>query len=222
VRTYGFLIGELVRRIDGRTLGRFFREEIAEPFGIDYYIGLPESEFGRCAEFIPESRGTIYDSKIDQSSYLARASPQLSAELYNSPQWRKAELPASNGHGNARSLARFYALLANGGELDGRRLLSEQSVRHATAVQHRIHECVMDRTYNQCLGFLRTSLPIVWMGPVEEAFGHQGAGGALGFGDPVNRLGFGYLMNRMHARRENGPRARRLIEALYQSVGAIP
>lgn len=218
VRTFGFLIGEVVRRIDGRTLGRFFREEIAEPFELDYYIGVPESEFPRCAEFISETRGTIYDSTIDQNSYLARASPAMDAAIFNSAAWRGAELPASNGHGNARSLSRFYAILANGGEIDGKRLLSKETLARATSVQHRIHEIVMDRTYNQCLGFLRSSPPIVAMGPLETSYGHQGAGGALGFADPVNRLGFGYLMNKMHARRENGPRAGRLIDAVYRSI----
>lgn len=218
VRTFGYLIGEVVRRIDGRTLGRFFRDEIAKPFGIDYYIGLPASEFGRCAEFIPETRGTIYDAAIDQDSYLARASPAIAPAVFNSPQWRQAELPASNGHGNARSLGRFYAILANGGEIDGKRLLSRKTLERATAVQHSIHELVMDRTYHQGLGFLRSSPPIVPMGPHATSFGHQGAGGALGFADPLNGIGFGYLMNKMHARRENGPRAGRLIDALYRSL----
>lgn len=219
VRTYGFLIGEVVRRIDGRTLGKFFRDEIARPFGLDYYIGLPESEFDRCAEFIPETRGTIYDAAIDPESYLARASPAIDPEVFNSAAWRSAELPASNGHGSARALSLFYAILANGGEIDGKRLLSRQTLARATAVQHSIHELVMDRTYQQALGFLRSSPPIVPMGPLATSFGHQGAGGALGFADPVNRVGFGYLMNKMHARRENGPRAGRLIDAVYRCLG---
>lgn len=218
VRTFGFLIGEVVRRIDGRSLGRFFREEIAEPFGLDYYIGMPEAELGRCAEFLSETRGTIYDAAIDQNSYLARASPAIPAEVFNSRQWRMSELPASNGHGNGRSLGRFYAILAEGGALDGRLLLSRRTLERATEVQHSIHEVVMDRTYHQCLGFLRSSPPILYLGPNFESFGHQGAGGALGFADPVARIGFGYLMNKMHARRENGPRARRLIDAAYVAI----
>lgn len=179
---------------------------------------MPDSEFGRCAEFIAETRGTIYDAAIDQGSNLARASPAIDPETFNSPQWRRAELPASNGHGSASSLSRFYAILADGGEIDGKRLLSRETLARATEVQHAIHECVMDRTYQQALGFLRSSPPIVPMGPLPTSFGHQGAGGALGFADPVNGLGFGYLMNRMHNRRENGPRAARLIEAAYRCL----
>lgn len=218
VRTYGFLIGEVVRRIDGRTLGRFFDEEIAQPFELDYHIGLPVSELDRCADFIPETRGTIYDAAIDQTSYLARASPAIDPQVFNSAQWRTAELPASNGHGSARALSRFYAILANGGVLEGKRLLRAHTLARATEVQHSIHERVMDRTYQQALGFLRSSPPIVPMGPLTTSFGHQGAGGALGFADPVNHVGFGYLMNKMHARRENGPRAGRLIDALYRCL----
>jgi CubicO group peptidase (beta-lactamase class C family) len=218
VRTYGFLLGEVFRRIEGRTLGKFLHEEIAEPFGVDYWIGLPSSEHGRVAEFISETKGTIYDATLDQQSLLARASPAVPREIFNSSEWMSAELPASNGHGNARSLSQFYAILANGGSMDGKVLLSPETLRIATTVQHEIHEIVMDRTYRQALGFLKSSPPIVVMGPEREAFGHQGAGGALGFGDPVNKVGFAYLQNKMHARRENGPRAKRLIDAAYAAL----
>ena len=170
------------------------------------------------AEFISETKGTIYDAALDQQSLLARASPAVPREMFNSPAWMSAELPASNGHGNARSLSQFYAILANGGAMNGRVLLSPETLRAATTVQHEIHEIVMDRTYRQALGFLKSSPPIVVMGPEPEAFGHQGAGGALGFGDPVNKVGFAYLQNKMHARRENGPRAKRLIDAAYAAL----
>ena len=218
VRTYGFLLGEVFRRIEGRTIGQFLRDEISVPFDLDYWIGLPSSEHGRVAEFISETKGTIYDAALDQQSLLARASPAVPREMFNSPAWMSAELPASNGHGNARSLSQFYAILANGGAMNGRVLLSPETLRAATTVQHEIHEIVMDRTYRQALGFLKSSPPIVVMGPEPEAFGHQGAGGALGFGDPVNKVGFAYLQNKMHTRRENGPRAKRLIDATYAAL----
>lgn len=218
VRTYGFLLGEVFARVAGRSMGDFLRSEIAEPFDIDYHIGLPLAEHDRVADFLSETDGTIYAADIDQHSNLARASPAIPREMYNSSQWKSAELPASNGMGNARSLSKIYAILANGGEMDGKRLISKATLDAATEIQHSTHECVMDRTYHQALGYLRSSPPIVVFGPEASAFGHQGAGGALGFGDPTNRVGFAYLQNKMHNRRENGPRARRLIDATYSII----
>ncbi|OWU84682.1 hypothetical protein ATO6_13270 [Oceanicola sp. 22II-s10i] len=218
VRTYGFLLKEVFKRVSGRDIGEFLRTEVTEPFDIDYWIGLPESEHDRVADFLSETEGTIYASDIARDAPLAKASPAIPREMYNSAQWKSAVLPASNGMGNARSLSKFYAILARGGELDGKRLISAEAVETATATQHSIHERVMDRTYNQALGFLRSSPPIVVFGPGDRSFGHQGAGGALGFGDPEARVGFAYLQNKMHNRRENGPRAKRLIDATYSII----
>jgi CubicO group peptidase (beta-lactamase class C family) len=135
--------------------------------------------------------------------------------IYNTLAWRKAELPSSNGHTNARALARLYAFLAHGGTLAGQTLMSSTSVRRATAVQHEQQEQVFGRSYRQALGFLRNSPPIAPMGPNEEAFGHHGVGGSIGFADPKAQLAFAYVMNKMHQRLDVGPRAGRLVAAAY-------
>lgn len=217
IRTQGFLLGEIVRRVTGGSIGAFFRQEIADPLGIDFHIGLPASEDGRCAEFIPARTGTIFDSAaLVPDSLLARAGLQLPDPLdYNGADWRRAEIPSSNGHGNARAVMRFYAMLVNGGGLDGISILPPEAIEIATAERHNMTERVMGRTYHQTLGFLRNSPPIVPMGPNAEAFGHHGVGGSLGMADPVAGLSFAYAMNRMHARLDNGPRAGRLLGALY-------
>src|SRR5690606_37696431 len=98
-------------------------------------------------------------------------------------------------------------------------LMSESTIERATTVQHQLPEQVMGRTYQQALGYLRNSPPIAPMGPLDTTFGHHGVGGSIGIADPVNHLAFAYVMNRMHSRLEVGPRAGRLIDASYASLG---
>jgi len=221
IRTQGFILGEVVRRVSGASLGAFFRVEVAEKLGLDFHIGTPNSLFERIAEFIPMRAGTIFDaSKQDKESLLFKAGRELPQPLdYNGPEWRGAEIPSSNGHGDARSIARVYALLAAGGEIDGVRLLSAVTVRRAMEEQHNMVEQVMGRQYHQALGFLRNSAPIVPMGPNAASFGHHGVGGSIGMADPDAGLAIAYVMNRMHARLDNGPRAGSLIEAVYRVTG---
>lgn len=220
IRTQGFLLGELVRRISGQTPGAFFRSQIAAPLGLDFHIGLADADLCRVAEFIPAVAGTIFDrSTQDPASLLFRAGRELPQPLdYNGRDWRQAEIPSSNGHGDARSVARVYALLANGGTLDGLRLLAPETVARATSEQHDMTEQVMGRRYHQAMGFLRNSPPVVPMGPNPDAFGHHGVGGALGMADPARGLALGYVMNRMHARLDNGPRAGSLVAAALSAL----
>lgn len=220
IRTQGFLLGEVVRRLTGKSVGTYFRDEVARPLGLDLHIGLPPQLDARCADFVPTRQGTIFDTATQsRDSLLYRAGLELPEKVdYNGPLWRRSEIPGGNGHGNARSVARFYAMLVNGGTLDGVTLLPAEAVAAATAEQHNQLEQVMGRQYHQALGFIRNSPPIVWMGPNAGAFGHHGVGGSIGMADPAAGLSFSYVMNRMHARLDNGPRAGRLIKALYDCL----
>ena len=220
VHNQGFLIDEILRRVDGRPLPQFLREEVTGPLGIDYQFGLSEADQARCAEFLQAIGGTIFAARNgDPDKILSRAWDQLPDPLdLNSRQWREATITSASGHGNARAVARLYGALARGGELDGVRLMSPATLEQAITVQHNMVEVMMDRPYHQALGFLRSSPPIVWMGPGQNAFGHHGVGGSIGLGDPDARLGFAYAMNRMHARIDNGPRAGRLIQAVYRCL----
>jgi CubicO group peptidase (beta-lactamase class C family) len=218
IRTAGFLVGELVRRVTGQTLGQFFRAEIAQPHGIDFHIGLQDAEIARCAEFIPQRSGTLLDAGLHQAdSLVARAARQLPQPMdYNAEAYRRAEIPSTNGHGNGRSVARFYALLQAG------RILAPATLTAALVEQHRETESVMGRSYRQALGYLLNTPGDFAVGPGTRSFGLLGAGGALGFADPDRGLGFGYVENRMHAAMGLGERAPRLIEAAYACIARLP
>lgn len=220
VHNQGFLIDEIVRRVDGRTLPQFLREEVTGPLGLDYQFGLSAADQARCAEFIQATEGTIFAARNgDPSKIVSRAWDQLPDPLdLNSRQWREATITSASGHGNARAVARLYGALARGGELDGVRLMSKATLERAITEQHNRVEVMMERPYHQALGYLLTSEPIVWMGPGRRSFGHHGVGGSIGLGDPDAKLGFAYAMNKMHMRPDNGPRARRLIEAVYRCL----
>jgi len=224
VHNQGFLLGEIVRRVTGKTLATLYLEEIGRPLGLDFYIGgLSKADQARCAEIIPSYEGTLLSAMKDApKSMLAQAWNEWpegeQAPVINSPAWREAEISSGNGHGVARAIARLYGAMARGGEVDGIRVLSEAAVNQMTTEQHSMVEVMMGRTYHQALGLLLNSPPIVWMGPNPKAFGHHGVGGSLGMADRDTKLGFCYAVNKWHARPDNGPRARRLIEALYKCL----
>jgi CubicO group peptidase (beta-lactamase class C family) len=214
IRTFGFLLGEIVRRVTGKTLGAFFRDEIAVPLGIDFHIGLGDAEIARCAEFVARPDAPA----PDPDTPFARAGRQWPQPLdYNADAFRRAEIPSSNGHGNARSVARFYSILANGGTLDGTRILSREAVARAAAEQYTAKEAVIGGTARQALGFLLNS-PALPIGPSASAFGEPSMGGAMGFCDPDRHIAFGYVQRRMHNVGNIGPRVIRLIDAMYRCV----
>ena len=220
ILSMGCLTGEVIRRVTGLMPGDFIRQEITEPLKLDYNIGLREGEMDRVAEFIPAVEGTIFKVEdLPDEDLLKYAWAELpEGEDFNSRDWMMAQVPGASGHGNARAVARFYGCLAEGGALDGVRLLSSGAIRVMSAEQHNMREQVMKRSYHQGLGVLRNSPPISPMGPNMASFGHHGVGGAVGLCDPDARLGFAYSMNQMHARVDNGPRAGRLKDAMFASV----
>jgi CubicO group peptidase (beta-lactamase class C family) len=228
--TIGWLLGELVRRLTGSSLGTYFRDEIARPLGLDLYIGLPDAEHHRVAEMSeiptdqidPEAVGLaqIIMSDPQSMSALAFLNPPALALGVNNPEWRRAEIPGANGHGAARDLARVYGALARGGSVDGVHVLGPESVARCGAEQSFGPDLVLQITTRFGLGFMLTQDRLdARYGPSRRAFGHPGAGGSLGFADPDNRIGFGYVMNRMGPNILLDPRAIALIEATYKSIG---
>jgi CubicO group peptidase (beta-lactamase class C family) len=224
IHNQGFILGEIIRRVTGKTLGNFFREEIARPLGLDYQIGgLSQADQDRCAEVVPAIEGTLFASTSDApKSMLAQAWNEWPvadrATVLNSRQWKVTEIPSGNGHGNARAVAKLYGAIARGGELGGIRVISENGVRQMTTEQHCLPEVMMGRPYHQALGLILNTPTVVWMGPNPKAFGHHGIGGSLGMGDREAKLAFSYGMNKWHPLHDNGPRARRLIEAIYKCL----
>lgn len=224
--TWGWLVGEVVRRAAGaKTFGQYFKQVVADPLGADFWIGLPDSEHDRVARIFrerPDPNASLPPPTLGGAGdEIAQRIGLLGIEKYSaspaSPEWKRAELPAMNGHGNARSLARVYAAMANGGAVDGVRLMSPQSVERAATVQYEGEDRNNGGHVIRTLGFQK---PATSDDPrPREAFGHGGMGGSLGFADPVNRLSFGYAMNMMSF--AGGPvdnRADDLARAVYQSL----
>jgi CubicO group peptidase (beta-lactamase class C family) len=224
--TYGYLVGELVRRITGRSLGTYFREEVAEPLGLDIHIGLPEEHDARVAELVqgPIHAGegpNLFELIAAQPESLigkAFANPLLHPLAPNTRAWRAAEIPAANAHATAASLARVYAALSLSGELDGVRVLSKGTIEEARTEHSYGMDAVLPLVTRFGLGF---GMPTEEepLGPNPRVFGHAGMGGSYGQADPESRMSFGYTMNLMHM----GlwlvdPRPRRLLAAVYESL----
>jgi len=224
--TYGWLVGEVVRRVSGKSVGTYFRDEVARPLDVDFHIGVPEADEPRVSPVIPppplspEHLDAIAEVLKDPESMHAKSfiNPPIVPEAANTREWRAAELPAANGHTNARALARAYGVLACGGTSNGTRLLSRESIERATVVHSDGPDALLPLHTRYGLGFA-LSTPYEKMGPNPRAFGHGGMGGSMAFADPDAELGFGYVMNEMHS----GlwiidPRAVALIKAVYASL----
>src|SRR3984957_5065429 len=225
--TIGFLVGEVIRRITGKSLGAYFRDEIAKPLGLDCHIGLDERDDSRCATMLaspppPPGQVNLFEyaqQHPDSVTAYAFNNPATAMKLgaVNSRAWRGAEVPAANGHSNARALARLYGALARGGELDGVRVLSPEGIVRSYPEESFGMDEVLLITTRFTTGFILTK-PDDPFGPGLHTFGHPGAGGSLGFADPDSRIGFGYVMNKMGPYIVVDPRTRALIDALYASI----
>ncbi|MCP5145828.1 MAG: beta-lactamase family protein [Gammaproteobacteria bacterium] len=225
VHHQGYLLGELMRRVTGVTVGPFLRSEVTAPLGAEYYIGrMGAKEQGLVAEVMPNMNARLFAAKDadDQTTLRALAFKQNPLEPWavtmNSSIWKTAEIASGNGHGNARGVARIYGALGNGGELDGVRVMRKDSIEAMITEQHNQMEQLQDRPYHQALGVLLNTPEAVYMGPNMRSFGHHGIGGSIGFCDPDAGIGFSYCCNKMHAVGTNGPRAARLIDALYSCL----
>lgn len=220
VNTYGFLIGELVKRAAGKTLGTLIREEVAEPLGADIHIGLAREHHARVAEYRWPGTSTMTPpgenaTRIDRMRWNTYWNPPgiSGAHWVNTPQWRMAEVPSTNGHGNARSVARIYAALAKGGAIDGVEIIGRETLQEFTTEHSRGEDVITQHPARFGLGFQLTQ-PERALGPNPNSFGHFGAGGSLGFCDPDADVAFGYVTNDMGPRWQN-PRNRALMEAVY-------
>jgi CubicO group peptidase (beta-lactamase class C family) len=217
--TYGHLVGEVVRRAAGTTIGAFFRDEVAKPLGVDFHIGLPASEDARVADLVPPSAADLAAATPNPDTLRGKVltNPPLSAEIAMRTEWRRAEIPAANGHGNARSVARTMGMLACGGVADGRRYLSEAALARATSEQSYGKDLVLPLHMRWGLGFMLSSqhLPL---GPSLTSFGHGGWGGSLGIADPDRRLSWAYVMNKMSAGTTGDLRVAGPVAALYGSL----
>ncbi len=237
--TFGWTVGEMVRRASGRSLGTFFREEIAAPLGLDFWIGLPEAIEPRVAPVIPY----VYKAKEAKTPFMVDLSTRKDspAALFyfnvgawhsggaNSRAGRAAEIGAANGVTHARGLAGMYAPLATGGGT----LVDAATLARMGEVSMATHDDATLRIPTRFApGFMksmdnrRRSVGATLFGPDVDsvilgraAFGHVGAGGSLGFADPAAGLSFGYTMNRMGPGLLMNERGQSLVDAAYRSLG---
>lgn len=237
--TFGWLVGELVRRVSGKSVGTFFQEQVAQPLGTDFWIGMPSTQLGRVAPMLSATEQLPYEPFLarifaDPTSMQGAVffnlggwlgMPPSTPPAFNTEASLKAEIPAAGGVTNARGLATMYAALANGGAIGGTRLLPSDYA----ATMGLVHSAaIVDRTVllptrfgqgfhgsidNRVLG---PGLSVV-MGA--NAFGHAGFGGSVGFADPQAKLSFGYTMNRMGPGTGLNDRGQSLIDATYRVLG---
>jgi CubicO group peptidase (beta-lactamase class C family) len=224
--TYGFLVGEVVRRVSGLLPGAFLEREVTGPLGVDFTVGLPEQEAGRVAELVhaPAARSgeqAAVFARLAPAAIAALTNPAVGAAQANTPGWRAAEIPAANGHGTARAVAALYGVLAGRGTYDGRRVLSPEAAERVREGQGSCRDLVLgagfERETEAGLG-LWLSGPNGSYGPNPRAFGHDGFGGSCGLADPEAGVSLGYAMNRMGPHIADDPRKMALVKALYSAL----
>ncbi|MEU6350834.1 serine hydrolase domain-containing protein [Streptomyces sp. NPDC047072] len=224
--TYGFLVGEVVRRVSGLLPSAFLEREVTGPLGIDFSIGLPEKDTGRAAELVhppaaSSSEQAAIFAQLTPAAIAALANPIVGAAEANSREWRAAEIPAANGHGTARGVAALYDVFAGRGVQDGHRVLSPEAAERVREGQGGCRDLVLG------IGLgVDTELGLgLWLsgannayGPNPRAFGHDGFGGSCGLADPEAGVALGYVMNRMGPHIANDPRKMALVDALYSAL----
>ncbi|MGW0842254.1 serine hydrolase domain-containing protein [Streptomyces sp. NPDC002787] len=224
--TFGFLVGEVVRRVSGLLPGAFLAREVTGPLGIDFTIGLPEEEASRAAELVHPPAATTSEqaavfAQLTPTALAALANPLVGAAEANSPEWRAAEVPAANGHGTARAVAALYGVLALRGSWGGRRVLSPEAAERVREGQGACRDLVLGAGFGRDtevgLG-LWLSGPQGSYGPNPRAFGHDGYGGSCGLADPEAGVSLGYVMNRMGPHIADDPRKMALVDALYGAL----
>jgi CubicO group peptidase (beta-lactamase class C family) len=216
--TQGFLLGEVVERVDGRSLGTFFREEIAEPLGADFHIGLDPAHDDRVGELIPPVNA-LGEGDVDPDSLAARSvgRPRLTGREPREEWWRRAEIPAAGGIGNARSVARVHAATACGGTVDGVTLLSEAGVDRIFEEQIHGTDLVLGLPMRYGMGF-GLPAPEVPIGPNPRTCFWGGWGGSMVVADVDARVSFAYVMNRMDSTLTGDSRGAALLLSTWEAL----
>ena len=228
-RTFGYLVDEVARRISGRTIGNYWRAVFGTPLKLDIWIGLPEPEHGRVATMYAAKAGKTpqpeqFYRDLATPGTLVRKTFTSPGGLHsvsgmNAPSVRSMSMVSFGGIGGASSLAKFYAMLANGGELDGRRFFAESTLASmATSLAAGVDRVFQIPTAFSA-GFMKDSPSAQRrvFGASALAFGHPGAGGSHAFADPENGIAFAYVMNQMEQSLLPNEKSLRLVEALYES-----
>ncbi|MBW2241394.1 MAG: beta-lactamase family protein [Deltaproteobacteria bacterium] len=218
--TQGFLQGEIVRRVTGKSIGTFFREEVAEPLGADFHIGLDPAHDGRVGELIPPGSGpNSAQGDPDSIGVRTMTSCPITGKEPRTSAWRRAEIPAAGGQGNARSVARVHSALACGGEVDGVRLLSEAGVARALEEQTQGKDRVLGVPIRFGMGFGLVG-PTFPLSPNPRTFFWGGWGGSLAVIDLDARMSVAYVMNKMAANIMGDVRGGSIVLSAYKALEA--
>ena len=227
-RTFGFLLDELVRRIAGITMSEYWEKNFADPLELDIWIGLPDSQQGRVATIYAAKAGgtatpaAFYRDLATPGTLVRKAftSPRglHAVSDMNRPENRARPFVSFGGIGSATSLAKFYAMLANGGELDGRRFFATATIAQMTTTLASGHDRVFQIPTAFSAGFMKDPSGTTrrLFGPSSVAFGHPGAGGSHAFADPEDGISFAYVMNQMEQSLLPNEKSLRLVDAIYR------
>jgi len=213
--TFGYLAGEIVRRASGHRIGEFLQGELALPLAADFFIGLEPACERRVAETLaPKNLIDPSALPVIAETRLSVTNPLLHPQAANGAEWRRAELPALNGHASAAGIARVYAMLANGGVFQRRRLLSAATIARMTQVLSNRIDLTLGMEANWAAGVVLNSTT-TFFGPNPRAYGHSGWGGSFGCADPDRQLAIGYVCSQMGPDLVGDVRARELCAAIY-------
>jgi CubicO group peptidase (beta-lactamase class C family) len=217
----GHLVGEVIRRVTGLKLGEFFRREVAEPLGIDFHIGLPESEFGRVSNVIPPPPLPVDMTQLDPNSVVVKtfSGPAPGAEAAWTKEWRQADIGAANGHGNARSLAWAQSAISNGGSAKGHRLLSQKTIDQIFRVQSDGMDQVLMAPVKFGIGYGLPNPTVPHLPMDRRACFWGGWGGSAIVNDLDLELTVTYVMNRMAEGLLGDNRGTSLVSAAFAACG---
>jgi CubicO group peptidase (beta-lactamase class C family) len=238
--TFGWLVGELIRRVDGRSVGQYFKEELAEPLGLDFVIGMGDKDMARCADMLMLGKLPTIDQfkllKFVPDLFLSKALKDMKLavakdfnsvafdpnaindpDVSNTREWRSAEIPAANGHGVASSLAKLYGILSNGGSRNGVEVLKAETVELLRKVHSYGPDLVLfGLPYRFGLGHMvNAPFTPIGLNKSTSMFGHTGIGGAVVFGDIDKKVGFSYFNNQQHKDLKLYETSNKLAKTLY-------
>src|SRR5215469_15827842 len=217
---FGHLIGEVVRRISGKSLKQFVAEEIAGPLGADFQIGAAEHDWLRIANVVPPPPLPIDFAALDPDSPVVRTftGPPADANYANTPEWRLADIGAANGHGNARSVARILSVLSRGGEVDGVRLLGPETIELIFREQANGIDLVLGVPMRFGIGYGLPQLDTLPYVPDEKICFWGGWGGSVIIMDLGRRMTISYMMNKMGPGIVGSDRSERYVRAIYAAL----
>lgn len=217
--TYGYLVGEIVRRVSGKSIGQFLQDEICERLGADVYIGLPEDKDAKAAILYGPTIEHGAPPNIDElPDFVIRAlsNPVMEAESPNRREWRAAEMPATCGYASGEGLAKIYNILAENGESHGTRLMSPETLNKMTETASSRVDVLLGAPAFWANGVLNNNLNLY--GPNPNAFGYSGWGGSFGCADRDNNVAIGFVCNQMGPDFVGDARTIPIVEAIYNSI----